>query len=427
MKATFLSCAAWLAAAFMALPQARAQVSGTDENRPVYIFESRPGQVPYRIPAIAKAKNGDLISVADYRYSRGDIGSGKLDLRYRISTDNGRTWGEIKTLVAGDDYADAPGLMNTGFGDPCIVADRGSSRLLLLSCTGNVMFWHGTREKHQGIARFYSEDNGRTWSRPVDIAESIYSQFDNSLIGTAKSMFVGSGRIFQSPTVKAGKYHRLYCSVLFKDVNNVNKNYVLYSDDFGGEWKVLGGVNVAPIPQGGDEPKVEELPDGSILCSSRVTGGRYYNIFHFTNAKRAEGGWDKVAFSGAENHGVEAKQNSCNGEVMVLPVKRTLDGKATHIILQSLPLGPQRQNVGIYYKELSSPYDYHTPAALAQNWDGVYRVTDMGSAYSTMTVQADGRIGFLYEESTFKEDYTIVYKGLTIETITGGKYTLGKK
>ena len=52
-------------------------------------------------------------------------------------------------------------------------------------------------------------------------------------------------------------YYRLYCAVLLKNVNSVNTNFVLYSDDFGGTWDVLGGVENAPVPSGGDEPKVE--------------------------------------------------------------------------------------------------------------------------------------------------------------------------
>lgn len=53
-------------------------------------------KIPYRIPAITKAKNGDLIAVADYRHSGADIGlahNGRIDLHARISKDNGKTWG----------------------------------------------------------------------------------------------------------------------------------------------------------------------------------------------------------------------------------------------------------------------------------------------------------------------------------------------
>ena len=389
-------------------------------------------QPNYRIPAIAKAHNGDLIAVADYRFTGSDIGYGRLDLHAKISSDNGQTWTENPIeVVRGVDYVKgkptdefpSSAFLHTGFGDPCIVADRESDRVLLMSCSGDVMFPNGTRDYHQGIARFYSEDNGKTWSKPVDISENIYSQFDTCTIGTAKSMFVGSGRIFQSSTVKVGNYYRLYCSVLFKDVNGTNKNYVLYSDDFGGEWKVLGGVNVAPIPSGADEPKAEELPDGSVICSSRVYGGRMYNIFHFTNSEKAEGYWDKCVTSNANNKGVVATGNSCNGEVMILPAQRKADGKDVYVFLQSVPFGNGRTNVGIFYKELASLNDFVCTDSLAANWDGSHQSSYMGSAYSTMTLCKDNTIGFLYEESTFGKDYTIVYKNYSLEQITDSAYT----
>ena len=393
-----------------------------------------PTDIPYRIPALAVTKDGTLIAVADYRHSGTDIGvtdKGRIDLHYALSYDNGNTWTDVMPLIEGKG-AQSPDFMNVGFGDPCIVADRESNRVLLLSCAGNVSFQNGTRKNHQNIARFYSEDGGKTWSVPEDIAESIYSQFDETRYGPVRSMFVASGRIFQSPTVKVGNYYRLYCAVLIRDKYAKHMNYVLYSDDFGGEWKILGDANTPAVYDTADEPKVEELPDGSILISSRYNGGRYYNMFLFDDANTAQGQWLTKAFSGASNNGVVSADNSTNGEVMVLPVVRTADNKAMHLLLQSLPLGPQRKNVGIYYKELADQMDYLDPAFIAENWDGVLQVTTLNSAYSTMAWQRDNRLGFLYEEETHGASnlayggYTIVYECFDIEDITEGKYKYRK-
>ena len=393
-----------------------------------------PTDIPYRIPALAVTKDGTLIAVADYRHSGTDIGvtdKGRIDLHYRLSYDNGNTWTDVMPLIEGKGDK-SPDFMNVGFGDPCIVADRESTRVLLLSCAGNVSFQNGTRKNHQNIARFYSEDGGKTWSAPEDIAESIYSQFDETRYGPVRSMFVASGRIFQSPTVKVGNYYRLYCAVLIRDKYAKHMNYVLYSDDFGGEWKILGDANTPAVYDTADEPKVEELPDGSILISSRYNGGRYYNMFLFDDANTAQGQWLTKAFSGASNNGVVSADNSTNGEVMVLPVVRTADNKAMHLLLQSLPLGPQRKNVGIYYKELADQMDYLDPAFIAENWDGVLQVTTLNSAYSTMAWQRDNRLGFLYEEETHGASnlayggYTIVYECFDIEDITEGKYKYRK-
>ena len=103
-----------------------------------------------------------------------------------------------------------------------------------------------------------------------------------------------------------------------------------------------------------------------------------------------------------------------------------------HLLLQSLPLGPDRANVGIYYKELASIEDYANSQTLAKNWDGVKQVTTLNSAYSTMAWQKDNRLGFLYEEETYGKSnyayggYTIVYECFNIEDITDNKYKYRK-
>ena len=387
--------------------------------------------IPYRIPAIATASNGHIIAVADYRHSRADIGmatNGRIDLHARISKDNGKTWGDIFPIINGQGAAgvNTPGQMYVGFGDPCIVADRESSRVLVLSCSGNVSFPNGQRNNHQGIAHFYSDDYGKTWSAPVDRSESIYSQLDNTPYGPVRAMFVGSGKISQSKYIKVGDYYRIYCAVLVKDVNGTHMNFALYSDDFGETWTILGDPNVAPIPSGADEPKADELPDGSVLISSRVTGGRYYNIFSYTDSKKAEGRWGTHSFSGNSNNGTTAISNSTNGEIINLPAKRISDGKPVYIQLQSVPFGSGRANVGIYYKELESLTDFVTPADLSKDWDGRHQASYLSSAYSTLCWQADNTLAFLYEEDTHGTNgggYTIVYKNYSLEQITDSAYT----
>ena len=408
-----------------------------DTREPETSFEvfttATSSDIPYRIPAIAMAKNGDLIAVADYRHSRADIGMasyGRIDLHARISKDNGANW-ETKFPIVEGKGSSSPDFMHVGFGDPCIVADRESNRVLVLSCAGNVSFPSGTRNNHQNIARFYSEDNGATWSEPVDIADAIYAMWDNSSNhGPVRAMFIGSGKIHQSRYVKVNDYYRLYCAVLLKNVNGTNTNFVLYSDDFGGSWDVLGGVENAPVPSGGDEPKVEELPNGNIVISSRINGGRYFNIFTFADKAAATGSWGNMATSNSANGGVVAQGNSCNGEIMIVPVVRNEDKREMWLALQSLPFGNGRANVGIYYKELASGSDYSTPANFAKDWDGRHQASFLASAYSTMCYQKDSTIAFLYEEDTYGVNahggYNIMYKNYSIEQITNGRYSVLK-
>ena len=54
----------------------------------------------------------------------------------------------------------------------------------------------------------------------------------------------------------------------------------------------------------------------------------------------------------------------------------------------------------------------------------------INSAYSTMALQHDRRVGFLWEETTHCSGgggyggYTIAYESLPLERITGGRYMI---
>lgn len=445
MRRTFSTLVLALAAAICATSIASAQniapqPTSTEVKRTLHtqkgveVFTTPSDKaIPYRIPAIAQNRRGELIATADYRHSRSDIGivpNGRIDLVARISGDGGQTWGKEFAIVEGKGAA-SPDFMNVGFGDPCIVADRESDEVLVVSCAGNVSFPNGQRNRHQNMVCMHSSDSGRTWSEPYDIAESIYSMFDETSYGPVKSMFMASGRIVQSSQIKVKDYYRIYAAVLVIDNKNVWFNAVIYSDDFGREWHLLGDKENIAITSRADEAKVEELPDKSVIISSRIGGGRQYNIYTYTDPTSAKGSWAKMAFSGAGNKGVIAEKNACNGEMLILPVKSKQDGSRNYLLLQSVPLGPGRTNVGIYYKVLRKPADYSSPELLARDWEGCLQVTRLGSAYSTMIGQSDGSIGFFYEEETHCTPrgggYTLVYKNISVEDITSDKYTFDRK
>lgn len=392
-----------------------------------YLFKTTDTlSVPYRIPAIGCASNGRLVAVADYRYSRADIGNGRLDLALSISDDNGQTWCEpfVSEVMQGDGVME-PGHQEAAFGDPCIVGDKESTKMMITSCSGFPNFFRGSREQHQGWARWYSEDNGLTWGEPTYLDEEfVYSRFDDSEYGPIKGFFIASGKITQSNNVKVKDYLRLYCAG--SSWNGIETaNWVLYSDDFGLSWSFLGGCDNSPV-SGGDEPKVEELPDGNILISSRCVGGRRFNIFTFDNVIEGTGQWNEPVLSDQSNNGVAALKNGCNGELMMVDAIRCSDNKSVKLLLQSVPFGPGRTNVGIYYKPLNVLEDYANPMAIACNWEGRFLVSELGSAYSTMTIQNNGTIGFLYEEESFCDTsgggYTIVYKNYKLSDITQGHY-----
>ena len=84
------------------------------QNRTEVFISPADTGAHYRIPAMAALSDGTIISVADYRFSRNDIGivkDGRIDLRARVSKDNGKTWGEISTVIEGKGK-DSPDFMN---------------------------------------------------------------------------------------------------------------------------------------------------------------------------------------------------------------------------------------------------------------------------------------------------------------------------
>ena len=382
-----------------------------------YLYYSRDidNNKPYRIPALAQTRDGVILALSDYRPCGNDIGYGEVDIKIRRSRD-GETWSKEETVADGNGTED--NVFSCGFGDAAIVADRESDEVLIMCVAGKQTFQTATQNKHNYMARIRSRNGGLDWSEPEDVTSmfmDVKGKYE-PILPEVYSMFFASGRILQSKVFKAkgSKYYRLYAALLTNSAQGY-VDYVVYSDDFGETWYTLGEGCV----RGGDEAKVEELSNGNIVISSRKPHGRYYNIFTFTDIALAKGVWSEAVSSNRVAGGISVGGNSCNGEILKINAIRTSDNKACELMLQSLPTGNNRTEVSIFFKELDNNTAY-TPTKFAEHWEKGMIVSDRGSAYSTMILQDDGRIGFLYEEEP--NDYCIVYISLSIEEITNGKY-----
>lgn len=369
-------------------------------NRQV-VFQMGTEKVPYRIPALAKCSNGDLIAIADYRFCKADIGNGPIDLHYRISHDNGRTWGEERVLADGDDTLQGNDW-RYAFGDACVVADSESSEVVMFCVGGHVGFFEATSDNPQHIVRFRSNDFGKTWDTGTCVTDDIYNLYNQHSLGKPSAIFLTSGRILQSQKNKVGKYYRLYIAHPIKD-RGVG---VIYSDDFGESWNVLGSPSNLPSTAC-DESVVEELPDGRVLLSVRTQGKRMINMFTYQSERDASGSWGKETVAEGIDH-----VNACNGELLIVPAMRKSDGEKVHVILHSLPQSIERKDVGFYFKEDT-----------ASKWQKGLKVSQVSSCYSTMLQLDDGSIGLLYEENGHDGGYDIIFQQLSLEEITNGAYS----
>ena len=426
-----------------------ASYSVDEDNKYQYLYYSNDPVMnkPYRIPAIAVTRKGTILAVTDHRPGGSDVGFAPVDIKIRRSNDNGETWSDEEFIADGTGQHVTVGdvthtnVFDYAFGDAAIVADRESDEVLIMCVGGKQNFPGADVTHHNYTARLRSHDGGVTWDEPenvtanfMDVTPLYNNENPNNyepILPEAYSLFYGSGRILQSRVFKAegSNYYRIYAALLVREVREnetgaSHNNYVVYSDNFGETWNLLGGRCV----NGGDEAKVEELPDGTIIISSRKGNGRYFNIFTFTDIAEGTGSWSSQVASETVEGGISFGNNACNGEFYKVKAIHNETGRICDVMLQSTPTGKRgdytadgRNDVTIFFKELNYGTAY-TPTTFAENWTKGMVVSRVRSAYSTMDVQLDGKIAFFYEEDP--ESYCMVYVPLSLEEITEGAYSL---
>ncbi|MBO5674919.1 MAG: exo-alpha-sialidase [Bacteroidaceae bacterium] len=420
-----------LMAAFAALSSmpilAQTQSSEVSHKETILYNSSNTKTAPYRIPAIVTMSNGEILAISDYRPGGNDVGNGgEVDIYARISNDNGATW-------SGDDNTPhdntsniikvADGTSSLAYGDAAVAAHPETGDVLVLCVGGNSTKFASatTSTTNYYTYMFRSSDYGRTWS-----STNVTSTFkgSTSLLKNKKvcSMFFASGRLLVSKHTPG----RVYGAILTREYNSgySNYNYVFYTDDFGQSWSMLGSDYAI---SGADEAKLEELPNGDILISSRTSGGRNFNIY--STSTQSWGTQQKVDFTDG---------NATNGELMiyrgVYKVGETT-GATYDIMLQSLPTGSNRAKVSVFYRPVENKQ--YSVSEIASGWVKGIEVYDGNSAYSAMTIMPNGEIGFLYEKDYYSsntgDNYNsgcakggtanIVFLPLTVEEITDGAYT----
>lgn len=227
-----------------------------------------------RIPAIIKAPNGDLLAFWDGRPDGCPDAPAQTSIVMRRSANGGTTW-EDATIPApkaipSKIVTDAQGnpTKYDGYTDPSIVVDYITGKIFLFAVLTHGAGLHGglspDNPSDMKAAYFVSEDNGRTWTGPVDVTQAFLDAEPNSYGRWASA---GQGIQLITQPYK-GRLIIPFVDVVSTQNGRTFKAVNLYSDDYGKTWKAGQGVRNSM-----DENKVVELSDGRVLLNSRRSDG----------------------------------------------------------------------------------------------------------------------------------------------------------
>lgn len=262
-----------------------------------------------------------------------------------------------------------------GFGDPAVVLDEKTGNLICIFSSGNGL-WHSNKDNLMRMNVSKSTDNGKTWSAPRDITSQIYGKECPDPVRAAWfGAFAASGRALQ---LKDGRIMFAIAARLTSDWGGRLSNYACYSDDGGETWSV--SENAAD--PNGDEAKLIELNNGDVLMSirNRDKGTRKFCISK-----------DRGVTWGESFLHQDIREPACNGDI--IRYSSVKEGAAKNRILHSIPFDPViRQNVSVLVS-----YDE------GKTWPVKRTISPGLSAYSSMTVLPDGTIGIVVEEGKWDD------------------------
>ena len=332
----------------------------------VKVFPMRDGNNYYRIPTLIQLTNGDLLAFADKR--KGTIGDlpNSIEVVMKRSTNNGKTW-SAETRITPESKSKTDGHGDAGF-----ILDRKRGNIVGVVASDNG-FLASTHEKPIRIKIIKSVDNGKTWSEPVDITPQIYgAQCKDLTRKNWQAAFAASGNGVQ---LRNGRM--LFVLAVREAKENFAKNYVMYSDDGGDTWKV--SKNAPQSSLGGDEAKIVELNDGSLIMAIRPK-----DIYQRRLAKSTDNGetWGEAVFRR------DLPSSASNGDIIYYT--STLNGWDKNRIITMFDSVPYTKATPPGSPKLYWSYDE------GKTWKG--RLIHSGNAgYSSLAILKDGSIGILAE------------------------------
>ena len=350
----------------------------------------------FREPVVVRTKSGRVVIGVQAGNRHAWPERSGQDLVVRYSDDEGKTWGElIVAAEAGDFSCQCHGL----------VYDAEINRLLFLYTTYNwdykaVGKGRGakyTKPIYEEMAKkgepfvtsyqVYSDDEGVTWSKPVEIT---------GMVGRQAHFGASEGR-----QLSLGKHKgRLLLPGSRMDLNGSGEIMAKHvgvwrSDDHGETW-VLAKI---PVPKEintprnvSSEARVTELQDGTLLYNDRTRKTQR----QLSWSKDGGVNWSELRM------GDKLKASQCNGSLITV---RDEKGALTNTVVFSIPSPGGRSNGFVYVSKDGG-----------ETWPLVKNVVKGSFAYSAL-LQLEGRkVGLFYEKDHYRE---ISFLELEMEKLLG--------
>ncbi|MDP4285692.1 MAG: sialidase family protein [Bacteroidota bacterium] len=349
------------------------------QSTPVFI-SGTDGYQSFRIPAIIKANNGDLLAFCEGRVN-GSNDFGNIQIVLKRSSDEGKTWSPLQ-IVANNDHLQA--------GNPAPVVDLTDprypqGRIFLFYNTGNASETDVRKRKgHRDVLYLTSTDNGKTWSTPTDITLQVnrINQPDINPLWNFKedwrSYANAPGHALQ---FAEGKYKdRIFIPAnhssgnpkpQYKDYNA----HGYYSDDHGATFHLGESVLFA----GSNESTAALLANGTLMMNSRNQTGKYRIV-----SLSKDGGktWDTTFVD------YNLPDPECEASLLRLDTKR---GRSVLAFSNNIDKN-DRDSLTLHFS-----FDE------GNSWRKNILVEPANTGYSDILQLSNKNIGVLYEADDYKE------------------------